>query len=278
MARDPSVGYSLWAGVEVTFQNFGSESLRCQIEEALEQCDRALASSPRDVDVLLRKAAILLGPLTPTIDVFGLMHRDTLRDLGPTCGKRLRCNDRVAEAIAIFDAVLEIEPDHLKALWWRSVFLAVFEKWAEAVHDFDRMLQLDPDDGKTWSARGWCLHRHGEYLVTLGCYDRPPELGAGPVFIRERMFLRERTPRDVMIDKVETLIELGRFYEALEHLDMMHTRLRLPDEIFMRRYVLALLGRYREAHEHMNALLGWTVPASAASAENQTSSCIEDVL
>jgi hypothetical protein len=243
MARDPTVGYSLWAGVEVTVQTLGSESLRREVEEALQQCDRVLASNPRDVDVRLRKAAILLAPYCGAYYLM-IPFQDTLRDPDPTWGifrEWVVLNDRAAEVIELFDAVLEIEPDHLKALWWRAGISAAFEKWAEAVHDFNRMLQLDPDDGQTWSAKGWCLHCQRKYLAALECYDRAFELGAS---------------RRVLINKVEALIELGRFYNALEDLEMMPARPQFPHHTFMKGYVLALLGRYGLALEHMNAALG----------------------
>ena len=247
MPRDPSIGYSLWAGVEVTTKNLGTESLRLEIEKALQECDRALAGSPRDKDVLLRKAAILLGPYCGALYLM-VPFKDTLRDVDPTTSllrEWLQFNDRADEVIEIFDALLEIDPDHLKALWWRGALAVAFKQWKDGIHYFDRMLQLDPDDGETWSAKGWCLHCLGDDLAALESYDRA----------------LERTPSDdVVMDKVEALIELGRLREALDTCNRIDARPCLPSDSFMKGYIHALLGEYREALEQMNDALGGPFP------------------
>jgi CBS-domain-containing membrane protein len=67
MTREPSRGYALSTGIEIDpcdpqYRENPGTFLRHKVDEALQQCDRVLAVAPHDVDALLRKAAIHLGP------------------------------------------------------------------------------------------------------------------------------------------------------------------------------------------------------------------------
>jgi tetratricopeptide (TPR) repeat protein len=100
--------------------------------------------------------------LPPPVDVRPLLRRAFLASAG----------GRYADALALFDKVLDAEPDNRTALLGRAVALRRSGKGPEALAALDLVLGLEPLNAAALLNRGRVLQERGDFPGALETFDR----------------------------------------------------------------------------------------------------------
>ena len=108
---------------------------------------------------------------------------------------------KLEEAIELFDRVLEINPKNTEAWNNRGVALFQLGKGEEAIKCYDRALQIDPNFLEPLRNKGFVLRTLEKFDSALECYDRLIATEADPGDLRYKAFV---------------LVGLGRLEEAVE--------------------------------------------------------------
>ena len=122
-----------------------------------------------EASVALLTGAIKSGRLPPRALLSAYINR------GASCTTLARFDD----AIADFDRVLTIEPDHVIATANKALALAKWGRYDEAIEIFNRALTLDPNNAKTLLQRGNAYFDQGMYSKAITDYDRTLQLSPG---------------------------------------------------------------------------------------------------
>jgi tetratricopeptide (TPR) repeat protein len=122
-------------------------------EEALDPCNKVLASDPR--------------------------HADALNTRGVVLTKLRRC----AEALASYDAALAVAPDRVDIEINRGTVLLELDRFDEALASFDKALTRDPDNVTALVNRGNACIKDKRFAEALQNYDSalalaPDQVGA----------------------------------------------------------------------------------------------------
>ncbi len=143
---------------------------------------------------------------------------------------------RYPEALRLFDAVLEAEPDNRTALLGRAVAFRRAGKAQEALADLDLVLRMEPKNAAALLNRGRLLQERGDRRGALEAFD----------------LLVAVAPNDwdVWMARGDVLAKMGRTEEALRSYgEAQH---RNPDDASLRARIRAL-GTARPAAPPMTA-------------------------
>jgi tetratricopeptide (TPR) repeat protein len=143
--------------------------------EALASFERALALAPNHVEALNNRGLLLLtdGRAADALSCFDQVLRLAPRHLARiNRANALAGLGRLEEAIAEYDRVLAMFPNHAGARFNRGNALHGSARYAEAVADFDRALALTPQHAEAWNNRGIALYALNRRAEALSCYVR----------------------------------------------------------------------------------------------------------
>jgi tetratricopeptide (TPR) repeat protein len=85
---------------------------------------------------------------------------------------------RYTEAVALFDAALELDDANVRALTGRALAAAKDGRPVEGLTSAEKALALDPANAVAYTARGSCLYHAGRFDEAQAAYERA--LGLGP--------------------------------------------------------------------------------------------------
>jgi tetratricopeptide (TPR) repeat protein len=71
-------------------------------------------------------------------------------------------------SLADYNAVLQLEPRNVDALYYRGTVYEKLGKLDEAIADFTAVLTLDPNHIKASYARGACRNLKGDFASAIG--------------------------------------------------------------------------------------------------------------
>ena len=145
-------------------------------DEALADCERALAIAPDAIGALITRGNVLLE-LKRYEDALSSFQRalsvksddvDGLNNLGVA----LTHLQQIGEAIACFDRALAIDPRRARVLDNRGVALFAAGRFSDALESYDRALAIKPDDAETLYHRGHALANLGRYGEAVEGWQR----------------------------------------------------------------------------------------------------------
>ena len=106
------------------------------------------------------------------------------------------------EALAIFTQVLNLEPDHKKALVKKGNVLGKLGKYQQAIPFYDKALQIDENDLLALINKGLALHYLHKYQDALNFYDKALSL--------------KPDSTTILYNKASSLIRLNKVQQGLE--------------------------------------------------------------
>lgn len=215
-------------------------------QEALEWCDRALATRSRDYPTLYLRGLALMGleQFQDALDWFGraLAQRPGSYSALIECGIAAARTGHVSKALEWFDSALELQPEGHRALIERGVLLAETGKRQEALDWYNKALAVRPDDERALRMRGMALTGLGRHKEALECYERA-------------QIVRPDNHRTVL-DRGVVLGALGRYAEALECCEqVLEARPTDYRALCERGVILSKLRRHEEAIEWLDKAL-----------------------
>ncbi len=138
------------------------------------------------------------------------------------------------EAIASYDKVVVINPNHVKAWYNRGVVLNNLGRYAEAVASYNKVIAIKPDFAEAWYNCGTTLRHLGRYAEAVDSYDKAVAIKPD--------YAEAWNNRGVVLN------DLGRYTEAVDSYDKAITIKSDYAEAWNNRGVaLDELGRYAEA-------------------------------
>jgi|SRR5688572_20411895 len=177
------------------------------------------------------------------------------------CGQRQQWGD----ALASYERILQLAPDHVLALNNRANVLQLFGRWNDAIAGYDRALGVRPDYVDAAYNRATVLHRLKRWDEALAGYERAlamkpdhPDARSNRGAVLGELGRWEEALADIDAalaarpgyaqahsNKARVLQELGRFDEALENLDRAVTLdPHLVEAQWNRALLLLLMGDY----------------------------------
>jgi tetratricopeptide (TPR) repeat protein len=155
-----------------------------------------------------------------------------------------------AEALAVYDELLEQLPEQVEALNNRGISLIQLRRSVEAIASFDRALAIRPQFPEAWSNRGSALLEVGNAEGALESFRRSLEL-------RPDAF-------GALLGAGRALSRLGHWQEALARLDQaLEVAPGNADVLGQRANVLLMLKRHEESLESFERAFA-AAPATAA--------------
>src|SRR5919199_467230 len=146
---------------------------------------------------------------------------------------------RNQEALASFDKVVELDPNHARGWHLRGLALDQLTHHKEALASYDRSTELEPNCVNVWYMRGILLETFGHYEKALASYDKVIELNQN--------YLTVWSLRGMVLANLE------RYNEALTSLDK--AIYFEPNDAFnwhAQGLVLCKIGNYEEALASFN--------------------------
>lgn len=146
------------------------------------------------------------------------------------------------EAIKYFDKVLEMEPNHEKALFNKGWAYEDMGKLEKALECYEKLIEINPKNSEAWYNKSFVLQKLNRDEEALNFFDD--------------LLLIESNNADILANKGTILGKLGRFYEAYECFDRA-TELSPFNADFWNKKAMVLykLNRYKEALESCNKAL-----------------------
>ena len=84
--------------------------------------------------------------------------------------------DKYGDAIGIFSKVLDLNPEHSDALYYRAISWMNQKNFDRAIADFTQAVNQDPNDADAWIGRGEVWQRKGDVKHALDDFKKALEL------------------------------------------------------------------------------------------------------
>ena len=78
---------------------------------------------------------------------------------------------KYAEAVAYYDKVIKLTPNHYIAWYNKATDLARLNKYEEAITCYNVAIKLHPTDSSYWTNKGLVLLLQREYAEAVACFD-----------------------------------------------------------------------------------------------------------
>ena len=145
------------------------------------------------------------------------------------------------EAERCFNQILEMDPDHLLALFNSAIALGKLDRFKQAEERLNRYISFRKDDPEAWNQLGFIRFSSGNYGEAAKAYSKAEALKPENATLQNNIgalqFIQARYEQ-----------ALARFQRALS-IDSNH-----PDALFNIADTLEVLGREKEALEYRRRL------------------------
>lgn len=177
--------------------------------------------------------------------------------------------NRYNEALNAYEKVVQIQPKKSEAWYNRGNVLVKLKRYAEALESYDRSLQIQPNDDEAWHNRGALLRKFKRYDEALSSYDKALEI--------------QPNKYETWHNRGNVLGKLQRYEEAIISYDRAITIDAGKREVWLNRAVaLCKLKRYEQAIASFEQAIGldptspelWNMRASLLQQLGQYSEAI----
>ncbi|MDE2135369.1 MAG: tetratricopeptide repeat protein [Alphaproteobacteria bacterium] len=144
------------------------------------------------------------------------------------------------KAIADFDEVIKLKPDHAKAYWSRGSLYWVKKDYDRAIADLTNAVKYDPRQASSFSYRGYAYSAKGQYDLAIADFSQAIALQPddGDAFVNRCRAYNGKGDYDRAIADCDRAIELSRTSEATEGHDGR------GDALFLKRDFKAAIEDY----------------------------------
>jgi tetratricopeptide (TPR) repeat protein len=196
--------------------------------------------------------AVVCACVRPCISAEGTTDAASTAATGPTSGEAAvealfiegtdaYNKDRdYARALRLMNAVLEAEPNHAGALYYRAMISSVRGDWDEATADIDRALAIDPAEPRFLYMKGRILERQGDTASALEWYSKALEQGFHA---------------DALVARIELQLDAGEYQKALDDCGWLIKHQPDARAFILRARASLGLGEYEKALDDCNYAL-----------------------
>lgn len=182
-------------------------------------------------------------------------------------GIHLMADERLEDAVRVFDQVLRIEPDNIDALLKLGYSKFHLDDYAGALHAYDRVLDVDVANSEAWNLKSLVHYQQKKYTKALDCVDKSIESDPafGMAWYNKACYLSllNEVPESIESLKRSIEIDVKNAKRAVKDRDFINVRI---EEGFRRIVDLVVLESIRQGYHTVGAIV-WTTFISKVETE-----------
>lgn len=182
-------------------------------------------------------------------------------------GIHLMADERLEDAVRVFDQVLRIEPNNIEALLKLGYSKFHLDDYAGALQAYDRVLDIDVANAEAWNLKSLVHYQQKNYAKALDCVEKSIESDPtfGMAWYNKACYLSllNEVPEAIESLKRSIEIDVKNAKRAVKDRDFINVRI---EEGFRRIVDLVVLESIRQGYHTVGAIM-WTTFISKAEVE-----------
>jgi tetratricopeptide (TPR) repeat protein len=183
-------------------------------------------------------------------------------------GVHLMADQRLEEAVRVFDQVLRIEPNDVEALLKLGYSKFHLDDYAGALQAYDKVLDIDVANAEAWNLKSLVHYQQKSYAKALDCVDKAIESDPtfGMAWYNKACYLSllNEVPSSLEALKRSIEIDVKNAKRAVKDRDFMNVRI---EEGFKRIVEVVVLESVRQGYHTVGPIV-WTTFISKNEVED----------
>lgn len=198
----------------------------------------------------------------------GLVKADYQKNKLLKKGIHLMADERLEDAVRVFDQVLKIDPNNTDALLKLGYSKFHLDDYAGALQAYDRVLEVDVANPDAWNLKSLVHYQQKNYAKALDCVEKSIESDPtfGMAWYNKACYLSLLNEVPDSLESLKRAIEIDvkNAKRAVKDRDFMNVRI---EEGFRRIVELVVLESIRQGYHTVGAIV-WTTFISKAEVED----------
>ena len=190
-------------------------------------------------------------------------------------GVLLMADERLEEAVRVFDQILKMDPSNVDALLKLGYSKFHLDDYAGALHAYDRVLDVDVANSEAWNLKSLVHYQQKNYTKALDCTEKSIESDPtfGMAWYNKACYLSmlNEVPESLESLKRSIEIDVKNAKRAVKDKDFTNVRI---EEGFRRIVEVVVLESVRQGYHTIGAIV-WTTFISKADVEDSLRKLLE---
>jgi tetratricopeptide (TPR) repeat protein len=190
-------------------------------------------------------------------------------------GIHLMADERLEDAVRVFDQVLRLDPSNIEALLKLGYSKFHLDDYAGALQAYDRVLDIDVANSEAWNLKSLVNYHQKNYAKALDCVEKSIESDPtyGMAWYNKACYLSllNEVPESLESLKRSIEIDVKNAKRAVKDKDFANVKI---EEGFRRIVELVVLESIRQGYHTVGAIV-WTTFISKAETEDALRKLLE---
>jgi len=190
-------------------------------------------------------------------------------------GIHLMADERLEDAVTVFEQVLRLDPSNTDALLKLGYSKFHLDDYAGALQAYDRVLDIDVANSEAWNLKSLVHYQQKNYTKALDCVEKSIEsdLTFGMAWYNKACYLSmlNEVPQSLEALKRSIEIDVKNAKRAVKDKDFTNVRI---EEGFRRIVEVVVLESIRQGYHTVGAIV-WTTFVSKAEVEDSLKKLLE---
>ena len=190
-------------------------------------------------------------------------------------GINLMADEKLEEAIEVFEQALRIDPSNIETLMKLGYARFHIDDYSEALKIYDRILDIDVTNPEAWNLKGLVHYEQKNYSKALDAVQKAIESDPtyGMAWYNQACFLSllNQVPESLEALKRSIEIDVKNARKSIRDKDFMNVRI---EEGFKRIQEVVVLESIRQGYHTLGAIV-WTTFLDKADADNALEKLLE---
>jgi tetratricopeptide (TPR) repeat protein len=190
-------------------------------------------------------------------------------------GIHLMADERLEDAVKVFDQVLRIEPNNIEALLKLGYSKFHLDDYAGALQAYDRVLDIDVANSEAWNLKSLVNYQQKNYAKALDCVEKSIESDPtfGMAWYNKACYLSllNEVPESIESLRRSIEIDVKNAKRAVKDRDFTNVRI---EEGFRRIVEVVVLESIRQGYHTVGAIV-WTTFIGKAEVEDSLKKLLE---
>jgi tetratricopeptide (TPR) repeat protein len=190
-------------------------------------------------------------------------------------GIHLMADEKLEDAVRVFDQVLRLDPSNVEALLKLGYSKFHLDDYAGALQAYDRVLDIDVANSEAWNLKSLVHYQQKNYPKALDCVEKSIESDPtfGMAWYNKACYLSllREVPQSIESLKRSIEIDVKNAKRAVKDKDFVNVRI---EEGFRRIVELVVLESIRQGYHTIGAIV-WTTFISKAEVEDSLKKLLE---
>lgn len=190
-------------------------------------------------------------------------------------GVNLMADEKLEDAIVVFEQALRIDPDNVETLMKLGYARFHLDDHGEALKVYDKILDIDVTNPEAWNLKGLVHYEQKNYAKALDSVDKAIESDPtyGMAWYNKACFLSllNQIPESLEALKRSIEIDVKNARKSIRDKDFMNVKI---EEGFKRIHEVVVLESIRQGYHTLGSIV-WTTFLDKADAENALKKLLE---